>query len=69
MLSHAVCRRPGLSLVIGKEWWASDNWGLGVAGQIYMARMKDRVPEGFPGAEAPTWRALGLNLLFTASFN
>jgi hypothetical protein len=25
---------PGLSLVLGKEWWVSDNWGLGVAGQL-----------------------------------
>jgi hypothetical protein len=59
---------PGLSLVLGKEWWVSDNWGLGLAGQLYAARMKDRQP-AFVGSETPTWRALGLNLLFSASFN
>ena len=59
---------PGLSLVVGKEWWVSDNWGLGVAAQLYAARMKDREP-AVAGGDAPTWRALGLNLLFSASFN
>jgi hypothetical protein len=59
---------PGLSLVLGKEWWVSDNWGLGLAAQLYAARMKDRQP-AFVGAETPTWQALGLNLLFSASFN
>jgi hypothetical protein len=59
---------PGLSFVAGKEWWVSENWGLGAAGQLYAATMKDREPMVI-GGEPPTWRALGLNLLFTASFN
>ncbi|HEY0706170.1 MAG TPA: hypothetical protein VGG33_05200, partial [Polyangia bacterium] len=59
---------PGLSLVVGKEWWVSENWGLGIAGQLYAARMKDRAPAA-PGGETPTWQGLGLNLLFSASFN
>jgi hypothetical protein len=59
---------PGLSLVIGKEWWVSANWGLGVAAQLYAATMKDRGP-AVAGGDAPTWQATGLNLLFSASFN
>jgi len=59
---------PGLSLVVGKEWWVSDNWGLGMAAQLYAATMKDRGP-AVAGGDAPTWQATGLNLLFSASFN
>lgn len=58
---------PGLSLVFGKEWWVSRNWGLGVAAQLYLARMKDL--QGDAGTVAPTWRARGVNLMFSATFN
>jgi hypothetical protein len=44
--------RSRVSLVVGKEWWVSDNWGLGVAAQLYAATMKDRGP-AVAGADAP----------------
>lgn len=57
----------GINALIGKEWWVSDNWGLGIAGQLLAATMKDQSTAGF--SETPTWTALSLNVLFTASFN
>ena len=26
---------PGFSLIVGKEWWVSDNWGLGAAIHVF----------------------------------
>ncbi len=31
----------GGTLAVGKEWWVSDNWGLGLAGQVHMGSVKD----------------------------
>ena len=28
----------GFSLSLGKEWWVSENWGLGLAGFVYHSR-------------------------------
>ena len=25
----------GINVAVGKEWWVSDNWGIGVAGQLF----------------------------------
>ena len=35
--------RAGLGFqgLIGKEWWVSEDWGLGVAGEVMAATMKD----------------------------
>lgn len=33
----------GLDLYVGKEWWASDNWGLGLAGQLVVTSVPTRV--------------------------
>ena len=54
---------PGVSLMVGKEWWVSKNWGLGVAGQIYGGRMKDQ------GTNPPTWTTTAFTLAFSATFN
>ena len=56
----------GVNLVGGKEWWVSDNWGLGVAGQLFGARVKDK--EVVMGSK-PTWMLVGFSLAFTATFN
>jgi hypothetical protein len=59
---------PGVSLVIGREWWVSDNWGLGVALHAMLAQMNDKVDTTYT-KEKPVWKAAGVNLLFSASFN
>jgi hypothetical protein len=56
----------GLNLVGGKEWWVSDNWGVGVAGQFFGARVPDK--EEIMGSK-PTWWLFGFSVAFTATFN
>jgi outer membrane protein W len=46
----------GLNAVVGKEWWVSDNWGLGIAGQV------------FYGKHDPSSTIAG-GLLFSATYN
>ena len=36
----------GLELLFGKEWWASDNWGIGFCAQLIVASMKGKDPDG-----------------------
>lgn len=51
----------GLSLMVGKEWWVSANWGLGVAAQLLLASAKD---------DSDTKWDLGvLALMFTSTYN
>src|SRR5512138_1689789 len=36
----------GMNLMVGKEWWVARDWGMGVAGQLHVARMGDS-PQGY----------------------
>ncbi len=51
----------------GKEWWASDNWGLGVSLQLLLGRMKDQDTSGT--GSPPTWSVASFNVLFSATYN
>jgi hypothetical protein len=55
---------PGGRIAIGKEWWVSDHWGLGLAGQLSFAFNKDTGDSG-----APTWSTVAPSLAFSATFN
>jgi hypothetical protein len=35
----------GFAATVGKEWWASGNWGFGVAGLFHGASMKMTLPD------------------------
>jgi hypothetical protein len=50
----------GLNLMVGKEWWVSENWGLGVAGALRSSTMKDGADE---------WTVNSFNLVFSATYN
>jgi len=52
----------GATLAGGKEWWVSDNWGLGIAGQILFASMKEKDADY-------RWSSLSLAVLFSATYN
>lgn len=52
---------------IGKEWWASDNWGLGLAGQVLVSSNKD--DDDAEGEADVTWTTLGFGLLFSATYD
>jgi hypothetical protein len=51
---------------VGKEWWVSENWGLGVAGQVLLGLMSD---SAIGDASTPTWRLAAFSLLLSATFN
>jgi len=52
----------GINLMVGKEWWVSENWGLGIALQMFVASS----PEKNIDADIVT-TAGGLS--FSATFN
>ncbi len=52
--------------LVGKEWWVSDNWGLGVAGQLLLGAMQDHP---YANESVPTWQLTSFSVLFTASYN
>jgi hypothetical protein len=54
----------GLSLMVGKEWWVTQDWGLGLAGQFQVASMKDH-----PDGVSTRMTAETFSLLFSATFN
>ncbi|GEJ56826.1 outer membrane beta-barrel protein [Anaeromyxobacter diazotrophicus] len=53
----------GLQLAVGKEWWVSDDWGLGVAAQLFGSSNKDQ------GTNAPTISTWGAAVAFSATYN
>jgi len=54
--------------LFGKEWWTSDNWGLGVSGQMIFGAMKGRDPD-LMLETVPSWRTSQFSLLFSATYN
>src|SRR5207249_3278413 len=52
----------GAKLAIGKEWWMSDHWGIGVAGQFTFGSNQDQ-------GSGPTWTTITPGVAFSASFN
>ena len=53
----------GTRLAVGKEWWMSHHWGVGLAGQFTWARNQGR------GEDADTVRTWGLGLALSATYN
>jgi Outer membrane protein beta-barrel domain len=51
----------GARFGVGKEWWVSDHWGLGVAGQASLSSNPD------PGGS--TLRTWALGVAFSATYN
>jgi hypothetical protein len=58
----------GFQGIVGKEWWVSDNWGLGLAGELVYGQMKDK-HDTFQSGHPPTWSAASFALLFSATYN
>jgi hypothetical protein len=56
----------GLNLAAGKEWWVSDNWGLGGALQFMVASMESK--NAVLGSK-PKWTAVSLGFVLSATFN
>ena len=53
----------GANLMLGKEWWVSNEWGLGVAAQLFAGQIRG-------GASAVgSWTFLAFGLGFSATYN
>jgi len=53
----------GLQAIVGKEWWLSSDWGVGVAGEFIAASMKDKMDSSI------TWTGAAFSILFSATYN
>jgi hypothetical protein len=53
----------GVNATLGKQWWVSDSWGIGVAGQVFVGA----IPDASDGN--PTWTTAGVSVAFNASYN
>jgi len=56
----------GINVMIGKEWWVGDDWGLGVAGFGYYSAMDDK--EKFLGY-THSISNISFGILFTVTYN
>ncbi len=54
----------GVTLSLGKEWWVSPQWGLGLAGNVFLGRVRDT-----PAPDAATWMITAAMLALSASYN
>ncbi len=54
----------GLRAALGKEWWVSDHWGLGVSGSLAFSSNKDSSASG-----APDWSTFGFGVALSATYN
>ena len=56
--------KPGIggSLVLGKEWWVSANWGLGIAFRVALARTSE-IDTDY------AWLLYSASALFSATYN
>lgn len=52
-----------LKLAVGKEWWVSDNWGLGLNLQYAYASNEDK------GTNPPTFTSNWFGVAFSATYN
>ncbi len=55
----------GFNLMLGKEWWVSENWGLGVAGQWLYTNSPDK-PDAGTTSDVKT---SSIGVLFSATYN
>lgn len=55
----------GVNLMVGKEWWVSDNWGLGIAGQLLYTNCPDKELNGV----SPDVKSTSFGILLSATYN
>ncbi|AKQ69143.1 hypothetical protein A176_006055 [Myxococcus hansupus] len=52
----------GLHLGIGKEWWVSKNWGLGVGAELAMGRIRNEF-------DRESWNVANFSVVLSATYN
>jgi hypothetical protein len=55
----------GVNVMLGKEWWVSDEWGIGLAGQFLYTLCPDRTVSGIQ----PDVKSTSFGILFSATYN
>lgn len=55
---------PGLALAVGRDWWLTPSWTIGVLGRFQLARLRDPAH----GKGAAMWGALALSIAFSVAF-
>jgi len=58
---------PALRLSLGKEWWASTDWGLGAA--VHLTGASNRAALGRPGTAERTLSSGAVSVTFSATYN
>lgn len=58
----------GFEALVGKEWWVSDNWGLGGAVQFLLGTSKEKQAAASSGPNT-TWTTTAVSLVFSATYN
>lgn len=53
----------GMQAMVGKEWWVSESWGVGIAGELVASSMKDNQDSKL------TWGAVAFSIAFSATYN
>ena len=56
----------GVSLMVGKEWWVSTDWGLGIAGDFFLGSAKTRADYSTSDSR---WTSKGFAVMFSATYN
>lgn len=64
-IEYSTDKGFGTNIMIGKEWWVSDDWGLGVAGQFLYTKCPDKPIAGY----TPDVETTSFGLLFSATYN
>jgi hypothetical protein len=54
----------GIRLAVGKEWWVSDNWALGLNVQAAFSSNDDEVPGGPSGSFASQWYGVAFSATY-----
>lgn len=55
----------GANVMIGKEWWVSDEWGIGIAGQFLYTNCPDKPLAG----ATPDVESTSFGILLSATYN
>jgi hypothetical protein len=53
----------GVRGAVGKEWWVSDHWGIGLAASLALSSNK------FSGSGQPSWGSAAFGLTCSATYN
>lgn len=63
--TYKTDRGYGANVMIGKEWWVSDDWGVGIAGQF----LYTNCPGKSVGGVRPDVQSTSFGVLFSATYN